>query len=320
MTKSIKDHITKHWRKILEDYEQVKDGNHQYFSSCRQLYEFYHTSAKQVLKYRGKFLSSGGKLESLLPDKRGPRLGTNRTSRKIERSVVSAYRRLGLNRYELVELFEPVYKHKTPAASTMYLIVRRYQRGLRKKEKEAVKRYEKAYPGELGHIDSYYLPKSLLKPLGLDKGFLCGLEDDCTRITYVEYIPNLKSDTVAGFLGRALSFFFRNYGIRFEVVMSDNGSEFVGKEFQFLLRQLNIKHKTTYPYHPQTNGKIEAFWKILHREFIHPNRFTSMKDLIYNLGEYLYKFNNYRRHGGLQYQTPWSKYLGVNKIITELLD
>lgn len=320
MTKSIQNHITKHWQKILEDYELVKAGKHQYFTTCNDLYDFYHTSAKQVLKYRGKFLSSGGRIESLLPDKRGPKLGTNRTPKDIERSVVAAYRRLGLNRYELVELFEPIYKHATPAASTMYLIVRRYQRGLRKKEKEAIKRYEKRYPGELGHIDSYYLPKSLLKPLGLEKGFLCGLEDDCTRISYAEYIPNLKSDTVAGFLGRALSFFFRNYGIRFERIISDNGSEFIGKEFQFLVRQLNIKHTTTYPYHPQTNGKIEAFWKILHREFIYPNRFTSMKDLIYNLGEYLYKYNNYRRHGGLKYQTPWSKYLSVSKIITELLD
>ncbi len=102
--------------------------------------------------------------------------------------------------------------------------------------------------------------------------------------------------------------------------MTDNGSEFVGKEFKFLLNQLNIEHIRTKPYTPKTNGKIEAVWKILHREFLHPNIYTSKTELIYNLGEYLYQFNHYRKHGGLKYTTPWSKYLKVSKFITEILD
>ena len=59
--------------------------------------------------------------------------------------------------------------------------------------------------------------------------------------------------------------------------MSDNGSEFVGKEFAFLLKQLNIKQVRTRPYRPQTNGKIEAFWKILNREFLHPNTYKTKR-------------------------------------------
>ena len=320
MTKHIQDHINKHWKRILEDYELVKASKHTYFKTCKELYDFYQTSAKQVLKYRNKYISLGNDVKAFLPDKRGPKNGSNRTPKHMERNIISAYRKLGYNRYELVELFEPIYKHKTPAASTMYLIVKRYQRGLRAKEKEAIKRYEKKYPGELGHIDSYYLPKSTLKPLGLKKGFMCALNDDCTRLTYSEVLSDIKSDTVAGFLGRALSFFFKNYGVRFETIMSDNGSEFIGKEFQFLLNQLKLKHIKIQPYHPQTNGKIEAFWKILHREFIYPNRFSSKQDVVYNLGEYLYQFNHYRKHGGLKFKTPWDKYLKVSKFVTEILD
>lgn len=322
MTKAVKDHITKHWKKILEDYESVKDKNHKYFKTCKELYDFYHTSAKQVSKYRARYISLGGTKESLLPMKRGPRIGTNRTPKGIERDIVKVYRRLGLNRYELVSLFEPIYKHSTPQASTMYLIIRRYQKGLKKKDKEAIKRYEMRYPGELGHIDCYHIPKSTLKALKpeLKKGFMCALEDDCTRTCYAEVLKDIKSNTVAGFLGRSLSFFYSSYGIRFESIMSDNGSEFIGKEFQFLLNQLSIKHIKIAPYHPQTNGKIEAFWKILHREFLHPNRFTSEKELILNLGNYLYQYNNTRRHGGLNYITPWEKYVSVSKIVTEILD
>ena len=320
MTKEIRNHITKHWKKILEDYELVKGNNHKYFKTCKELYNFYHISAKQVSKYRERFLRLGGTEEALLPQKRGPKFGTNRTPKGIERNIVSAYRRLGLNRYELVLLFEPVYRKETPAASTMSLIVRRYQKGLKTKEKEIIKRYEKRYPGELGHIDCYYLPQSTLRPLSLSKGFLCALEDDCTRLTYVEELKNIKSETVACFLGRALSFFFRNYGIRFEAIMSDNGSEFIGKEFEFLLKALTIRHIKIAPYHPQTNGKVEAFWKIINREFLYPNRFSNLKDFIFNLGEYLYQYNHTRRHGGLEYITPWEKYVKVSKIVTELLD
>lgn len=305
---------------MFQDYELVKKQQHPHFKTVKELCELYQISPKQLHKYRNRYLASGGDIKSLLPRKRGPNTWGKRTPKPIERNIVSAYRKLGVNRYELVELFEPIYKHKTPAASTMYLIIKRYQRGLRKKEKEAIKRYEKKYPGELGHIDCYYLPKSTLQPLGLKKGFMCGLLDDCTRITYTEYLKDIKCVTVAGFLGRALNFFYRNYGICFERILSDNGSEFVGKEFGFLCSQLSIIHSKTPPYKPQSNGKIEAFWKIFNREFLHPNTYTSKKELVYNIGEYLYQFNHYRRHGGLNYITPWDKYQKVSKFITEILD
>jgi hypothetical protein len=320
MTKTIQNHIIKHWKKVLEEYELIKIKQNPHFNTVKSLCEFYDISPKQLHKYRNRFLNTGGNVKSLLPKKRGPNTWGKRTPKPIERTIVSAYRKLGYNRYELVDLFEPIYKHKTPAASTMYLIIKRYQRGLRKKEKEAIKRYEKKYPGEMGHIDAYYLPKSTLKPLGLKKGFLCGLVDDCTRLLYVEVLLDIKAETTAGFLGRALSFFYRNYGIRFESIMTDNGSEFVGREFKFLLNQLKIKHIRTKPYTPKTNGKIEAVWKILNREFFYPNKYLNMKELVYNLGEYLYHFNNYRKHGGLEYITPYDKYQKVSKFITEILD
>ena len=143
MTKDIQNSIIKNWKKVLEDYEMVKKGQSEYFKTCKELYDFYRTSAKQVSKYRRKLVRYGGDEKSLLPDKRGPKFGTNRTPKDIERYIIKAYRRLGKNRYELVMMFTPVYGIKTPKPSTMSLIVRRYQKGLRKKDKERVKRYEK---------------------------------------------------------------------------------------------------------------------------------------------------------------------------------
>ena len=60
--------------------------------------------------------------------------------------------------------------------------------------------------------------------------------------------------------------------------MSDNGPEFKGTlerehHFETMCSALDIKHIYTKPYRPQTNGKIEAFWKILKNEFFYPNSF-----------------------------------------------
>lgn len=313
--------IIKHWGRVLEDYELVKLGKHQYFKTCKDLYDFYRVSAKQVLKYHKRFLKADGNLGSLLPQKRGARIGSNRTPKHVERSIVKAYRKLGLNRYELVELFKPHYLNHTPSPITMYRITRKYP--LNKQEKQIIKRYEKKYPGELGHIDTYYLPRPTLADLGHKrKGYLAGLLDDCTRITYVEYLENIQVETVAFFLLRALSWFRQVYKIEFERILSDNGVEFTTRStnkqvhlVEKLLLDIGIKHSYTKPYRPQTNGKIEAFWKILHREFILPNRFYTEKELIKNLGGFLLWYNHERRHGGLKYITPHAKLTAVLKLL-----
>lgn len=180
-------------------------------------------------------------------------------------------------------------------------------------------------PGELGHMDCLYLSKENRSQLGLKskEGFLVGLEDDCTRLAYTEYITDIKARTVNFFLYRALSWFKQNTGIEFESIMTDNGSEFTThhKEdrkkhiFEQSLEEIGIKHKYTQPYHPQTNGKIEAFWKIARNSFL-KNRFSDLDNFKERLGNYINDYNLYRKHGGLNYLTPFEKF----KIVTELLD
>lgn len=195
----------------------------------------------------------------------------------------------------------------------MYRILKRFP--LNKKAKEKILRYEKSYPGELGHIDSYYLPRTVLRPLGLKKGYLMALEDDCTRITYAEATNNLTADTAASFSLRAFSWFKRIYGIEFEKILTDNGSEFAGSNFKFVINLLEIEHLKTKPYHPQTNGKVEAFWKILFRWFLTPNYFSNRSRFVMELGNFLYWYNNERRHGGLDYRTPLDKLVSVTELV-----
>ncbi|MGB7293210.1 MAG: integrase core domain-containing protein [Thermodesulfobacteriota bacterium] len=67
---------------------------------------------------------------------------------------------------------------------------------------------------------------------------------------------------------------------------------------------------------PQTNGKIEAFFKIVKKEFFYPNKFESGEDVILNLGNFLFVYNHLRRHGELNYETPFDKLQKVTKLVS----
>lgn len=312
--------ITKRWIPILREYEKTKrkePGRRYRF--VKDIYIAHHTSKKELLRYYRKWIEGGKKPEALLPEKRGPKPGSRRTPKEIERNIIKAYRRFGSNRYELVLLFKPYYLDKTPSPATMARIKNRYP--LNEHDKKVIKRYEKQVPGELAHIDVSRLPKDLKVSFKLRGAYMAAVCDDCTRLTYAEILKAKKATTLSFFMMRALSWFKQIYNFEFESVMSDNGGEFKGslaKEhpFEMVCEELGIKHILTPPYQPQSNGKIEAFWKIFKNEFLNPNSFNSMEDLILNLGNYLFEYNHLRKHGGLNYETPFDKLQKVTELVS----
>mgnify|MGYP001600528228 FL=1 len=154
--------------------------------------------------------------------------------------------------------------------------------------------------------------------------YLFGLMDDCTRLCFVTVINKFNSyETARAFLNGYK--WFHAHGIKIEAILSDNGSEFTSftsrryrKDhfFETMISMFNIKHKYTRPYRPQTNGKIERFWKILKQECIRLlPRSVSKEELIAELEGFMYRYNYQRRHGGLDYKTPLDKL----KFVTEIM-
>jgi len=312
--------IVKRWIPILKEYEKViTKVKPRSFKFVKDLCCAHHISSKELRRYYRKWLEGNKADESLLPKQRGARPGSRRTPKEIERNIIQAYRRFGSNRYELVLLFKPYYLDKTPSPATMDRIKARYP--LNETQKKIIKRYEKQAPGELAHIDITNIPKDIRCSFKVKELYVAALCDDCSRITYAEIIKNKKASTLTYFMARSLSWFKQIYNFEFEAVMSDNGPEFKGsleKEhpFKTMCEQLGIKHICTQPYRPQTNGKIEAFWKIIKNEFFYPNSFDSDKDLIMNLGNFLFEYNHLRRHGGLNYETPFDKLQKVTELLS----
>jgi len=312
--------ITKRWISILKEYEKTKRKElGRRYKFVKEIYEAHHTSKKELLHYHRKWVEGGRKPEALFPEKRGPKPGSRRTPKEIERNIIKAYRRFGSTRYELVLFFKPYYLDKTPSPATMARIKNRYP--LNEHDKKIIKRYEKQSPGELAHIDLSQLPKDLKVSFKLRNVYLAAVCDDCTRLVYVKILRAKKATALSFFMMRALSWFKQIYNFEFESVMSDNGGKFKGNlklehPFEMVCDELNIKHILTPPYHPQSNGKIEAFWKILKNEFLRPNSFDSMEDLILNLGNFLFEYNHLKKHGGLNYETPFDKLQKVTELVS----
>jgi len=301
------------WLPLVQEYEKVKAKTSPHFKRVQDLLSAYHVTKRDLHKYHQRWVASGRKDESLLPQKRGPRFHTRRIPKPIERQIMKAYRHLGAPSYELVMLFKPHYGDRCPSARTIDRIKARYP--LNALQKEKIKRYEKRYPGELGHVDAYFLPLML----SAKRHYLLALEDDCTRLAYTEVIPRLQGQAVSFFIARAMSWFKQVYGFHFDAIMSDNGSEFKGTDehpVEGFLKQIGVEHWYSPPYHPQVNGKVEAFFKIVQTELIRAHAFQNLDEFKEQLAQYMFDYNHCRRHGGLKYLTPYEKLENVTEILT----
>jgi transposase InsO family protein len=323
MTKTEKHLMTNKWSLVVDHYDKIKQKNDPCFKTVNELCEAFKISRKDIRKYYEKWAKAGKDPAALLPQKRGPKPGQLKIlSKEEERIIVKIHRKLHANEFEIYHLIEGRFNIH-PSVSTIYRTLKLYP--LNDKRKKAIKRYEKKYPGELLHADTYILAKTLVE--NRKQHYLLGLIDDCTRLCHIELIDRNTSAEVSMATSRALKW-FTVHGILPEVIMTDNGSEFTAftsrkaKEthfFETTLNMFNIKHIYTKPYRPQTNGKIERFWRILYNECILCQDKTLTKnELIAELDGYMYRYNYQRRHTSLKYITPLDKLKNIANLLPKL--
>ena len=91
--------------------------------------------------------------------------------------------------------------------------------------------------------------------------------DDHSRLAYVELHDDENAATVTGFVERALAF-FADTGSPCAELMTDNAFAYVkNRSLRELLDRRRIRHLTTEPYRPRTNGKVERFHQTMAREW-----------------------------------------------------
>ena len=87
-------------------------------------------------------------------------------------------------------------------------------------------------------------------------------------------------------------------------IISDNGPQFIAKDFKEFIRISGMTHVRTSPFYPQSNGKIERWHKSLKGECIRPGTPLSLDDARRLVSGYVDHYNNVRLNSATGYITP----------------
>jgi transposase InsO family protein len=189
-----------------------------------------------------------------------------------------------------------------------------------RRQREPANRYEWPCPGDLLHMDTSEYVR-FQKPGhrvtgdrssqdrqhrdGID--FAHAVVDDHSRLAYAEIHPDQRAATVAAFLERALAF-YAGHGIVVKRLMTDNAWIYVrSRAVRALLARNEIRHLTTKPYRPRTNGKVERFHQTMAREWAYGLVYRSHHERAAALPHWLNHYNRTRPHSSLGGRPPTSR-------------
>ena len=306
--RTIERNLSQKWRFLIGEYELVKAGKHPQFRFREDFYRFHGTNRQTFHKYYHRYQQDGTDA-SLLPQKRGPRWKTRRTESFIEELVLEQ-RRKGINRYEIYAILRPTLQEQTPAPSTIYAISRRHGLNrLSQKMQQSKRQIIKTRAGELGHLDSHHLSRDLIVGTR-QRHYLVAVIDACTRLAWAEVTGDIKSLSAMFAALKSINLLHAEYGVRFEELLTDNGPEMAsprntdGHPMERMLQELGIKHRYTRAYRPQTNGKVERFWRTLNEDLLEGTTFETVAELQDELQQYLIYYNTARPHQALKGKTP----------------
>jgi transposase InsO family protein len=147
--------------------------------------------------------------------------------------------------------------------------------------------------------------------------YLCSLLDGCSRFTvHWEIRETMTEADVEQIVQRARE---RFPGVTPRII-SDNGPQFIARDFKEFIRICGMSHVRTSPYYPQSNGKIERWHRILKEECIRPGTPLTLEDARRIVGKFVEHYNTVRLHSAIGYLTPKDKLEGRAKEIFDARD
>ena len=167
------------------------------------------------------------------------------------------------------------------------------------------RRYEKQRPGELLHLDLKFLPA--LRNARNDFEFAA--VDDFSREAVVAIRTEQTSDAAAAFLEHVV----RTLTYRIEAVLTDNAMAFTMRfahhaerltRFQQACASLGIRHYVLKPYAPQSNGKVERFFRTINDECLNVRPLFTFAARSRAVEEFVWYYNHERPHLSLGGMTP----------------
>jgi len=147
--------------------------------------------------------------------------------------------------------------------------------------------------------------------------YLCSVLDGCSRyIVHWDLRESMREADIEIVLQKAREL----YPDARPRVISDNGPQFIAKDFKEFIRISGMTHVKTSPYYPQSNGKIERWHQSLKRECIRPRTPLTLEDARRLVAGYVEHYNCRRLHSAIGYVTPKDKLEGREQTIFEERD
>lgn len=87
-------------------------------------------------------------------------------------------------------------------------------------------------------------------------------------------------------------------------IISDNGPQFLARDFKEFIRLAGMTHVRTAPYYPQSNGKLERWHQTLKVTTIRPHAPSSLAEAQRLVAQFVAYCNHRRLHSALGYVTP----------------
>jgi putative transposase len=142
--------------------------------------------------------------------------------------------------------------------------------------------------------------------------YLCSLLDGYSRfIVHWEIRESMTEPDIETIIQRARE---RFPGARPRII-SDNGPQFIARDFKEFIRICGMNHVRTSPYYPQSNGKMERWYKTLKGECIRVKTPLSLEDARRIVTEFVAHYNGVRVHSAIGYVTPADKLAGREPVI-----
>jgi len=269
---------------------------------AKEIAKILDISERTIYRWKSSYLKDG--MASLVKNKRGPKNPRNKTSLEIEELVVKAkLENPSYGARRLCWFLKDDYGVKI-SYRTIQRILKRRGIAIKIKPKNShTKRFERKHANSLWQFDVFEF-----RIKGIGKVYLFAIIDDYSRYCVAcELFRDKEAINSLLTIIKAV----KRYG-KPKQLLTDNGREFTEILFENYLKKKGIKHIRSRPYTPQSKGKIEAFWKILYKELIFKTWFISIQHAQKEIRKFIKNYNLKRRHGGINWQTPASRYF--NKV------
>ncbi len=147
--------------------------------------------------------------------------------------------------------------------------------------------------------------------------YLCSLLDGCSRyLVHCEIRESMTEQDVETIVQRARE----KFPDARPRIISDNGPQFIAKDFKEFIRICGMTHVRTSPYYPQSNGKLERYHRTIKHDCIRQQTPLSLDEARRVVAEFVLHYNSVRLHSAIGYVTPEQQLCGLAPQVFEERD